>query len=42
MKSIVNAEENQKLVILPGDFNGMYLPHESREDSVLSQFTPKS
>jgi hemerythrin-like domain-containing protein len=35
MKSIANADENQKLIKLLGDFNNMYRPHESREDTVL-------
>jgi len=35
MKSLTNTDENQKLIKLLGDFNGMYRPHESREDTFL-------
>jgi hemerythrin-like domain-containing protein len=35
MKSIADMEESQKLVKLLVDFNTMYRPHESREDTVL-------
>jgi hemerythrin-like domain-containing protein len=35
MKSLSDTDENEKLVKLLGDFNGMYRPHESREDTVL-------
>jgi len=35
MKSLTNTDETQKLIILLGDFNGMYRPHEAREDTVL-------
>jgi hemerythrin-like domain-containing protein len=35
MKSLTDVDENQKLIKLLGDFNGMYRPHESREDTVL-------
>lgn len=35
MKSLADVDENQKLVKLLGDFNGMYRPHGSREDTVL-------
>lgn len=35
MKSLTDEDENQKLVQLLTDFNGMYRPHESREDTVL-------
>ncbi len=35
MKSPTNTDENQKLIKLLSDFNGMYRPHEAREDTVL-------
>jgi hemerythrin-like domain-containing protein len=35
MKSPANADESQKLIKLLSDFNGMYRPHEAREDTVL-------
>jgi len=35
MKLINNMDENQKLIKLLGDFNGMYRPHEAREDTIL-------
>ncbi len=35
MKSLADANESQKLIKLLNDFNGMYRPHESREDTVL-------
>jgi len=35
MKSLADANESQKLIKLLGDFNGMYRPHEAREDTVL-------
>jgi hemerythrin-like domain-containing protein len=35
MKSIADKEKSQKLVKLLVDFNTMYRPHESREDTVL-------
>lgn len=35
MKSIADINESQKLIKLLGDFNGMYRPHEAREDTVL-------
>lgn len=35
MNSLADANEGQKLIKLLGDFNGMYRPHESREDTVL-------
>ena len=35
MKALTGGDENQKLIKLLGDFNGMYRPHEAREDTVL-------
>ncbi|HCE56939.1 MAG TPA: hemerythrin [Prolixibacteraceae bacterium] len=35
IKSLADANESQKLIKLLEDFNGMYRPHESREDTVL-------
>ncbi len=35
MKSLTNTDETQKLIKLLSDFNGMYRPHEAREDTVL-------
>jgi hemerythrin-like domain-containing protein len=35
MKSLTDTSESQKLIKLLGDFNGMYRPHEAREDTVL-------
>ena len=35
MKSFAGTNESQKLIKLLGDFNGMYRPHEAREDTVL-------
>jgi hemerythrin-like domain-containing protein len=35
IKSIPDMDESQKLIKLIGDFNGMYRPHEAREDTVL-------
>lgn len=35
MKSLADTNERKKLIKLLGDFNGMYRPHESREDTVL-------
>lgn len=35
IKSLADANESQKLIKLLGDFNGMYRPHEAREDTVL-------
>lgn len=35
MKSLADADESQKLIKLLSDFNGMYRPHEAREDTVL-------
>ncbi len=35
MNSLADANEGQKLIKLLGDFNTMYCPHESREDTVL-------
>jgi len=35
MKTLTSADESQKLIKLLGAFNGMYRPHESREDTVL-------
>lgn len=35
MKSHANTDESQKLIKLLNDFNGMYRPHEAREDTVL-------
>ncbi|GAB6278138.1 MAG: hemerythrin domain-containing protein [Lentimicrobium sp.] len=35
MNSLADANEGQKLIKLLGDFNRMYRPHESREDTVL-------
>jgi len=35
MKSLVDTNESQKLIKLLNDFNGMYRPHEAREDTVL-------
>jgi hemerythrin-like domain-containing protein len=35
LKSLADATESQKLIKLLNEFNGMYRPHESREDTVL-------
>ena len=35
MKSPANTDESQKLIQLLSDFNGMYRPHEAREDTIL-------
>ncbi|OFX26244.1 MAG: hemerythrin [Bacteroidetes bacterium GWA2_31_9b] len=35
MKSITDSNESQKLIKLLNDFNGMYRPHEAREDTIL-------
>ena len=35
MESLSDTNESQKLIKLLGDFNGMYRPHEAREDTVL-------
>jgi hemerythrin-like domain-containing protein len=35
IKSPANTDESQKLIKLLSDFNGMYRPHEAREDTVL-------
>lgn len=35
MKSVADIDDNQKLINLLSIFNGMYRPHESREDTVL-------
>jgi hypothetical protein len=35
MKSLADMAENQKLIKHLGEFNGMYRPHEAREDTVL-------
>jgi len=35
MKSPANTDGTQKLIKLLSDFNGMYRPHEAREDTVL-------
>jgi hemerythrin-like domain-containing protein len=35
IKSAANADESNKLIRLLSDFNGMYRPHEAREDTVL-------
>lgn len=35
MKSPANTDESQKLIKLLNYFNGMYRPHEAREDTVL-------
>jgi len=35
MKSPVSPDESQKLIKLLRDFNGIYRPHEAREDTVL-------
>ncbi len=35
MKSNINTDGSQKLIILLGNFNEMYRPHEAREDTVL-------
>ena len=35
MTSLADTNESQKLIKLLNDFNGMYRPHETREDTVL-------
>jgi len=35
MKTLTNTDEIKKLIKLLGEFNRMYRPHESREDTVL-------
>jgi hemerythrin-like domain-containing protein len=35
MESLPDTDGSQKLIKLLGDFNGMYRPHEAREDTVL-------
>jgi hemerythrin-like domain-containing protein len=35
MESLAKTDESQKLIKLLSDFNGMYRPHEAREDTVL-------
>jgi hemerythrin-like domain-containing protein len=35
LKSLNNANETQKIIKLLTDFNGIYRPHESREDTIL-------
>jgi hemerythrin-like domain-containing protein len=35
IKSPTDSSESQELIKLLGDFNGMYRPHEAREDTVL-------
>jgi len=34
-RTLADADQSQKLVALLHEFNGMYRPHESREDTVL-------